>query len=165
MSQCPCLELPGSLFSTSDRLVRMCLLVSVSSTALSKAVRKSMKLWGVSGDRRCTDKHTGPFSLRAPHVITRLSQGPDDSLCVWKRHFIIGHVFVECSFDTFSSGFLIVYYHTDATDWNQTKPVSDSALGCTVWPSGRSDSQDRRPWTVELDVWDLGGHLDSHQQG
>ena len=35
------------------------------------------------------------------------------------------------------------YYDTDTTDWNQTKPVRDSAPGWTVWSSGRSDSKHR----------------------
>ena len=39
------------------------------------------------------------------------------------------------------SSHLIAYYHTDATDWNQTKPVRDSALGWAVWPSGRLQTQ------------------------
>ena len=39
------------------------------------------------------------FSLSTSYAITRLAQGFDDSLCVWKTHFVIGHVFVECSFD------------------------------------------------------------------
>ena len=73
------------------------------------------------------------FSLRTPHVITRLAQGPDESLCVYKCHFIICHAFVECSFDPVSSCLLTVCYHADATYWNQTK-VRDSALGWTVWP-------------------------------
>ena len=47
-----------------------------------------------------------------------------------ESHIIIGHVFVECSFDPPSSFFLITYCLTDATDWNQIKnPVQ----------SGRSD--------------------------
>ena len=37
---------------------------------------------------------------------------------------------------------------TDATDWNQTKPVHDSALGWTVWPSGRSDPKHRNNKTA-----------------
>ena len=40
-----------------------------------------------------------------------------------------------------SSCLLTVYFDTDATDWNQTKPVCASALGWTVWLSGRSDSK------------------------
>ena len=51
--------------------------------------------------------------------------------------------FFECSFDLVSSCLLTVHNHTDATDWNQTEPVCDSALGWTVWPSGRSDSKHR----------------------
>ena len=66
-----------------------------------------------------------------PDVITRFAQGLDD-LFVWlKSHFMIGHVFVECSFDTVSSYFLITYCLadasyclTDATDWNQIKPCA-----------------------------------------
>ena len=74
-----------------------------------------------------------------------------DDLCVcFKSHFIIGHVFVECSFDPVSSYSLITYCHTDATycltnatDWNQIKPLCNSALGWTVWPPGRSDPKHR----------------------
>ena len=61
-----------------------------------------------------------------------------------QSHLIIGHVFVECSFDPVSSYLLTACCHTDATGWNQTKPVRDSALGWTVWPSERSDSKHRR---------------------
>ena len=46
--------------------------------------------------------HAHFFSLRTPHVITRLaSQGPDVALCVQKSHFIFGHVFSECSLTPF----------------------------------------------------------------
>ena len=69
---------------------------------------------------------------RTPDVITRLAQGQV--------------VFVECSFHAISSCFLITYRLpdatrclTDATDWNQIKPLCSSALGWTVWPSSRSD--------------------------
>ena len=95
----------------------------------------------VYGQHFTARTHAHSFSLRTPHVITRLARGPDDSLCVWKSHYIFGHIFVECSFDPDSSCLLTVHYLTDATDWNQTKPVCDSALGWTVWPSGRSDSK------------------------
>ena len=52
--------------------------------------------------------------------FTGLAEGRDASLCVWKSHFISGHVSVEGSLDPVSSCLLTVYYHTDATDWNQT---------------------------------------------
>ena len=38
---------------------------------------------------------------------------------------------------------VFVYFHADTADWSQTKPVRDSALAWTVWPSGRSDSKHR----------------------
>ena len=53
----------------------------------------------------------------------------------------MGHVFVEGSIDPVSSFLLITCCLTDANDWNQIKPVCDSALGWTVWPSGRCDSE------------------------
>ena len=87
-----------------------------------------------------------PAHARTPGVITRLAQGLDDLLVCRKSHLIIGHVIVECSFDPVSSYFLIsccltdaTYCLTDATDWNQIKPLCNSALGWTVWPSGRFD--------------------------
>ena len=36
-------------------------------------------------------------------------------------------------------------YNSDATNWNQTEPVRDSALGWTVWPSGRSEAHADQP--------------------
>ena len=100
----------------------------------------------------CT--HTRALSrcarLRTPDVITRLAQGLTICLCALKSHFITGRVFVECSFDPVSSYFLVTYCLTDATycltnatDWNQIKPLCNSALGWTVWPSGRSDPKHR----------------------
>ena len=87
--------------------------------------------------------HTHFFSLCTPHVIARLAQGPDDSLCLQKSSHLWWCLSVECSFDPVSSCLLTVYCHTDATDWNQTKPESNSTLGWTIWPSGRSDSKHR----------------------
>ena len=49
-----------------------------------------------------------------------------------------------------SSCLLTVYYHTDATDWNQTLPVRDSALGWTVWPSGRSHPKHRAKYDATI---------------
>ena len=54
----------------------------------------------------------------------------------------------------------ITYCLTDATDWNQTKPVCDSALEWTVWPSGRSDSKHRdreigRPNNLGAQIWQM----------
>ena len=94
----------------------------------------------------CHERHAHFFSLRAPDVITHLAQGLDVLFVCLKSHVLIGHVFVECSFDPVSSNFLITcfltdttYCFTDATDWNQIKPLCNSALEWTVWPSGRSD--------------------------
>ena len=87
---------------------------------------------------------------RMPDVITRLARGLDDLFVGHKSHFIMGHVFVERSFDPDSSHFLITYCLTDATccltdatDWNQIKPLCNSDLVWTVWPTGRSDSKHR----------------------
>ena len=44
-------------------------------------------------------------------------------------------------FTPFPSCLYFVHCDTDTTDWNQTKPVRDSALGWTVWPSGRSECE------------------------
>ena len=106
------------------------------------SVRNSSLIWTMREHsvpylacRICTDNtsphaHTRTFSrcarLRTPDVITRL-------VCL-KNHSIIGHVFVECSFDPISSYFLITYCLTDATDWNQMNPLCTSALG---GPSGQ----------------------------
>ena len=64
---------------------------------------------------------------RTPDVITRLAQGLDVLFVCLKSHFIIGHVFVECSFDRISSHFHVTYCLIDATccltdisDWSQT---------------------------------------------
>ena len=73
--------------------------------------------------------HTGALFLaahaRTPDVITRLAQGLDDLFVCLKSHSIIGHVFVECSFDPVYSHFLILLTHclSHATDGNQIKPV------------------------------------------
>ena len=45
----PYLILLVSLPSMSGRLVRMCLLVSVSLLSTSQSVRKAVKLWDISG--------------------------------------------------------------------------------------------------------------------
>ena len=87
---------------------------------------------------------------RTPDVFTHLAQGLDDLFVCLKNHSIIGHVFVECSFDPVSSYFLSTCYFTDDTcclscaiDWNQTKPVCNSARGWTARSSGRSDPKRR----------------------
>ena len=98
--------------------------------------------------------HTRTFSrcarVRTPDVSTRLAQGLDDMFVCLKSHFIIGHVFVQCSFDPVPAYFLLIYCLidatyclTDATDRNQIKPLCNPALGWTVWPSGRSDPKHR----------------------
>ena len=38
-----------------------------------------------------------------------------------------------------------LYYNSDVTNWNQTEPVRDSALGWTVWSSGRSGAHADQP--------------------
>ena len=99
--------------------------------------------------------HTRALFLAAHATcVTRLAQGADDSLCVWKSHFIIGHVFVECSFDPVSSYLVIAYYHTDTTDWNQTKPVRDSTLPVerlVIWPI-RLQTQVLSPSSASMSV-------------
>ena len=52
---------------------------------------------------------------RTPDVVARLGQGLGDLFVCLKSHSIIGHVFVECSFDPVSSYFLITYCLTDTT--------------------------------------------------
>ena len=101
---------------------------------------------GVQTTPHGTDTHAHFFlaaHARTPDVITRVGQGLDDLFVRLKSHVIIGHVFVECSFDTVSSYFLIAYCLTDATDWNQIEPLCNSALGWKIWPSGRSDPKHR----------------------
>ena len=114
------------------------------------SVPRIMGVVGVCTDDTSPYAHAHFFSLRTPRVITRLAQGLDDSLCVWKSQFIFGHVFVECSFDPVSSYFLITYCLTDttfcladATDWNQSTPMCNSARGWTVWSCGRVDPKHR----------------------
>ena len=76
---------------------------------------------------------------RTQDVLTRLAQGLDVLFVRLKSHFIIGHFFVGCSLNPQFLYFLITHGLTDATDWNQIEPLCNSALGWTVWPSGRSD--------------------------
>ena len=85
--------------------------------------------------------HTRTFSRCARHVWLHDWLKGLTILCVYKSHFIFGHVSVDCSFDPVSSCLLTVNCHTDVTCCNQTKPVCDSILVWTVWPSGRSDSK------------------------
>ena len=84
---------------------------------------------------------------RTPDVIIRLAQGSTICLCASKNHSIIGHVFVECSFDPVSSCFLITCCLTDATYCLSLTPLTGIRLnpcatplwGWTLWSSGRSD--------------------------
>ena len=102
--------------------------------------------------RICTD-NTPPhahkhifFSARFAHDHTCGSR----RWACFKSHFVIGHDFAEHSFNPVSSHFLFTHYlidatdyHTDATDWNQTKPLCSFARRWTAWPSGRSDPKRR----------------------
>ena len=106
--------------------------------------------------------HTRTFPrcarLRTPDVITRLDQGLDDLfVCVSKSNFATGHVIAECSFGPVSTYFLITYCLTETTycvpyaiDWNQTKPLCNSARGWNVWSSGRLDPK-HRTRAVDID--------------
>ena len=83
----------------------------------------------------------GRATRRTPDVITRLAQGLDH-LCVSKSLFTTGHVIAKCSFDPVSYYFLTTYCltsatycFTDATDWNQMKPLcSSGVVRLAVWP-------------------------------
>ena len=104
-------------------------------------------LWGVQINTRIFSRCA---LLRTPDVSTRLDQRFADLFVCFKSHFIIGHVFVECSFDTISSflfaSFMVYWRHllfTGASDWNQVKFLCNSDLVWTVWPSGRSDPEHR----------------------
>ena len=90
-----------------------------------------------------------------------------------KHHSTVGHVFVQCSFDTVSSCFLITYCLTDttcclsyATDGNQIEPVCNSALVWTVWSSGRSDPKHRngRPLPHQIQRPRLTAREKNHQK-
>ena len=81
------------------------------------------------------------FSLRTPHVITRLAQRPDDSFVRPEKSLHLGLRLLNVPSSPIPSCHLTVYCRTDATDRNQTKPVCDYALAWNVWPSGRSDSK------------------------
>ena len=62
----------------------------------------------------CTHTHTHFFLVahdRTPGVITHLAPGLDDLFVCLKNHSIIGHVFVERSFDPISSYFLHLLSH------------------------------------------------------
>ena len=122
--------------------------------ALFGSVFSLKKFLGTSSTQRrrkaarpiCTDDtspyaHTRTFSRCARHVWLHDWLKNLTILCVYKSHFIFGDVSVECSFDPVSSCLLTVNCHTDVTCCNQTKPVSDSILVWTVWPSGRSHSK------------------------
>ena len=54
-----------------------------------------------------------------------------------QSHFVLLHVFALTH--TVSSYFLFTNYVTDATDWNQIKPLCSFVRGWTASPSGRSD--------------------------
>ena len=98
---------------------------------------RKVKCWPKQVQVVAVDESVGS----TPDVIPRLGQGLDDLLVCFKVIYLIrGLVFVECSFDPISSCLFITYCLTDATDWNQTKPVCDSAQGW-IFLSGRSDSK------------------------
>ena len=114
--------------------------------------------WNVCAHERlvwlscCTDDTSPDARMRtfsrcvshSAHFIQRTCIGLRclrDSVCLSKiipsgHHITPGCSWVLC----FPSCLVFVY---DTADLNQTKPVRDSALGWTVWPSGRSDSKHR----------------------
>ena len=91
------------------------------STTGQRSARYSEAWCHDSEDVQTTPHRTHTCALflaahaRTQDVITRLAQGLDDLFVCLKSHFIIGHVFVDCSFDRNSSNFLITYCLTDAT--------------------------------------------------
>ena len=118
----------------------------------------------------CTD-NTSPYAhtltffrcvrLRTPDVLTRMAQELDDLFVCLKSHSFIGHVVVECSFDSVSFYFLITYCLTDTTyclsyttDRNQIKPLCNSAQMWTVWPIWpiRSQTQVMSPRSASMSV-------------
>ena len=98
---------------------------------------------------------------RTPDVITRLGQGLGNLFVCLKSHSIIGHVFVECSFDPVSSCFLITYCLTDttyclsyATDRNQSEtPVllRSGVDRLAIWPI-RLQTQVMSPSSASMSV-------------
>ena len=95
--------------------------------------------------RRCVQYNTSPYAHTrcARHMWLHVWLKGLTILCVSTKVISSSVMSLLNVPSTVSSCFLTVYYHTDATDWNQTKPVCDSALKWTVWPSGRSDSKHR----------------------
>ena len=83
---------------------------------------------------------------RTPDVSTHLAPGLDDLFVCLKSHSIIGHVFVECSFDPDSSYFLLTCNLTDDTcchllrcrlESDQTRVQLRSEMDClATWPVG-----------------------------
>ena len=110
-----------------------------------------MNATGRSRSPHCT--HTRALFLaahaRTPDVVTRLGQGLGDWFVCLNSHSIIGHVFVECSFDPVSSFFLITYCLTDttclsyATDGNQ----SETPCAAPLWGGQSSHLADPTPYT------------------
>ena len=79
--------------------------------------------------------HAHFFSLRTRHMWLHVWLKGLTILCVARK--VISSLvmsLLNVPSTPFPPHLLIAYYHTDATDWNQTKPVRDSALGWTVWP-------------------------------
>ena len=81
-------------------------------------------------------KHT----FLSAHFTRNHTFGSRHFACL-KSQFVIGHVFAEHSFKPVSTYFLFTHYLTDASDWNQIKPLCSFARGWTAWPSGRSDAK------------------------
>ena len=81
---------------------------------------------------------------RTPDAVTRLGQGLGDLFVCLNSHSIIGHVFVECSFNPVSSYFFIKYCLTDttyclsyATDGNQSETpmlLRSGVDSLATWP-------------------------------
>ena len=93
---------------------------SATATTGQRSARYSEAWCHDSEDVQTTPHRTHTCALflaahaRTQDVITRLAQGLDDLSVCLKSHFTIGHVFVECFFDSVSSYFLITYCLTDA---------------------------------------------------
>ena len=101
---------------------------------------KIFRSWGRCGGKALRKQKLGHCSsLQETFLNDHLLKDLTICVCVSKSHFTTGHVNAECPFDPVSSYFLITYCLTDTTDWNQIKPLYDSARGWTVWSSGRFD--------------------------
>ena len=151
---------PRNAYSSSEASATTEVNATLSTRFRSRQAMKRSSSWCVQTTPHRT--HTRALFLdahaRTPDVIARLAQaqGLDASFVCLKSHFMIGHVFVECSFDPVSSYCLIdaTYCLTDATDWNQSEPPVQLRSGVdrlAIWQI-RSKTQVLSPSSASMSV-------------